>query len=248
MMTPNMQFRSGGNECYPIPSAGPEPAFRHRGNALSASAPRPPGQKRRRGFTVIELLVSVAVIVILAAILIVGLGKVRVAAGKAQGTSNLRQLGAGLQMRANANDGKMTPFRRITHFSARRPPAGGRYERHLHAFLSGGDGLYPEFVEEPSVHYHPLDKIYKADPFFFSSGSPRWSFHAFGMDRRLNELTADDVLIKDRGSPAAETREQVRQIEGPFRKNSAARAQDGVLVLFGDFHVEFFEWSGSDDG
>ena len=216
----------------------------------------PTGSSRiggRRGFTLIELLVSVAVVVILAAILIVGIGRVRVAAGKAEGTSNLRQLGAGLQMYANANNGELTPFSRITHFAAGRPPLGGRYTKHLHAFLSGGEGLWPEYVSDPSTFYHPLDDVYSADPFFDSKNSARWSFHAFGMNRRMNELIADHVLIKDRGSgfdidksddTEYPVREDLETMAPPFRQNSAARAQGGALVLFGDFHVEFIEGEG----
>ena len=62
-----------------------------------------------RGFTLTELLVTIAVIAILATLLMVGIGKAREAAQNAKSASNLRQIGAGLQLYINANGGEIMP-------------------------------------------------------------------------------------------------------------------------------------------
>lgn len=62
--------------------------------------------RNHKGFTLIELLVVIAIIAILAAILFPVFAKARDAAKTTQCLSNLRQLGLGLQMYAQDNDGK----------------------------------------------------------------------------------------------------------------------------------------------
>jgi prepilin-type N-terminal cleavage/methylation domain-containing protein/prepilin-type processing-associated H-X9-DG protein len=58
----------------------------------------------KRAFTLIELLAVIAVIGILAAILIPAIGSVRKSAAATKTASNLRQIGAGVQMYANEHN------------------------------------------------------------------------------------------------------------------------------------------------
>ncbi len=72
-------------------------------------SPHLKAESRRSGFTLIELLTVIAIIGILAAILIPVIGAVRESARAAQCTSNLRQIGLGIYMYAEANDGNGPP-------------------------------------------------------------------------------------------------------------------------------------------
>ncbi|HOW67768.1 MAG TPA: type II secretion system protein [Candidatus Paceibacterota bacterium] len=62
---------------------------------------------RQRAFTLVELLVTIAVIAILASLLLPGLGRARNLAWRTACLSNLRQIGIGTAMYANEHQGRM---------------------------------------------------------------------------------------------------------------------------------------------
>jgi prepilin-type N-terminal cleavage/methylation domain-containing protein len=61
---------------------------------------------RRRAFTLIELLVVIAIIAILAALILPALARSKMQARVTQDLSNLKQVGVGLRLWANDNEGK----------------------------------------------------------------------------------------------------------------------------------------------
>ena len=67
--------------------------------------------RHRRGFTVVELLVSIAILAILASLLLPTLARARGSAGAARCTSNLRQFGFAAQMYWDDHDGESFPYR-----------------------------------------------------------------------------------------------------------------------------------------
>ncbi len=66
-------------------------------------------RKHRRAFTLMELLVTLAVIAILGAIIITGLQHVRRSANTTQSISNLRQIAMAIKLYTNENLGKFPP-------------------------------------------------------------------------------------------------------------------------------------------
>lgn len=76
--------------------------------------------RTRRGFTLIEVLIVIAIIAVLLSILFPALGEARRAAVRIACASNMRQIGIGLHMYADRNNGRMPES---TH------TAGGDMER-----------------------------------------------------------------------------------------------------------------------
>ena len=70
---------------------------------------------RRHAFTLVELLVVIGIIGVLIAMLMPALKKARVQAKRTQDASNLRQIGQGIHMYANDNNGSRFPNRNAVY-------------------------------------------------------------------------------------------------------------------------------------
>ena len=98
----------------------------------------PPRTRRSsvRAFTVVELLVTVAVIALLVGLLVPALGRVRATAHATRSMSNLRQWGAGMQSWGNANN------ERIPWEGAKGMPPGNTPESNANIGLSLASPLF----------------------------------------------------------------------------------------------------------
>lgn len=61
----------------------------------------------RRGFTLVELLVTVTIIIVMASLVVVLFGRISKSASSATMTNNLRQIGTAITLYADANNGKL---------------------------------------------------------------------------------------------------------------------------------------------
>ncbi|NUM53306.1 MAG: DUF1559 domain-containing protein [Candidatus Hydrogenedentes bacterium] len=103
----------------------------------------------RRGFTLVEVIVVIAIIVILAALILPVLARARESARRSVCVNNLRQLGLTFQMFSSESDGLLPP----RHVPYRRP-----YEPDRGCFSSfDGTFLYPEYLTDLMIIKCPSD-------------------------------------------------------------------------------------------
>jgi prepilin-type N-terminal cleavage/methylation domain-containing protein/prepilin-type processing-associated H-X9-DG protein len=149
--------------------------------------------KKKSGFTLIELLVVIAIIAILAAILFPVFAKAREMARRTSCSSNLRQLGAGMQMYSQDFDETLPPF------SYGTGPGG------IDGYLGvdgarWGDFIYP-YVKSMAVYNCPNEdvqlKTYTGGKYFDVST------YSYGYTGRMFD-TGDEAKFGVAGRPLSE--------------------------------------------
>lgn len=220
--------------------------------------PRPPIPQRslRRAFSLVELLVVIAVVGILGALLLPALSQGKAAARRIQCVDNLRQLGLATQMYWDENEDFTFRYQigatnggRLYWFGWIKPGAEGQRE-----FDPTQGALYP-FLQSsgveicPSLDYNNALYKYKA----------RGAAYGYGYNLNLGEssinisrisqpsdtvLMADAAQVNDFQAPASPDNPMVEEFyyvdadDGGGYPNAHFRHQKQANVLFADGHVD----------
>lgn len=131
--------------------------------SIRLQATRRPG----RGFTLIELLVVIAIISILASMLLPALSKAKEASRKARCLSNLRQMGLGMMMYAEDNNGSIPRGNFPIWWKIFTPMLGGQSEKDYAKVQIYTCPSYPEkkqlicYVDNAWTFSSPRDRVGK---------------------------------------------------------------------------------------
>lgn len=199
------------------------------------------------GFTLVELIVSIAIMSILFALLLPALARARESAWRANCTNNLRQIGIAFELYAQEN-------------KERYPAASDPVSTSPFYWLWMGRGWRTKLAEyipgdkdNPGVFWCPSDSTAEED---FESTSYAYSMAFYHSPEQINAMSQ----VSDNYSNPVPTKPQKtasvripskKILVGEWYANHEAWGEDdgwfGLggkrLYLFADGHVEYLDWS-----
>lgn len=175
------------------------------------------------GFTLVELLVVIAVIAVLIGILLPSLGKARAAAIRTQCMSNQRQVLIGLEMYKSNNRGKMPPYipggnmagSSIVRFDktdndnfnspGNQPFPNGRRGTTADGWANLGFVVYGKYIKDGRIFYCPTSTYFTYDgyqehwklPFNDTSYSRIWSGYLYRIGGHGSVASLGGLYSKD---------------------------------------------------
>src|SRR2546426_4038396 len=208
--------------------------------------------QQRYGFTLIELLVVIAIIAILAAMLLPALSKAKESGKRANCISNLHQMGIGLLMYAEDNEGKIPRGNNPIWWQVLSPNLGGRstsdykkvrvytcpsypdkrqlicYVANSWRFNSPSDMVGSEQIGVSKIArvQRPVDTVYLADD---ENGSWRPAITDLG--------TIGSDVKNDVWSPSHLPYAPSGKALNPERRVALARHGRGPVLMFFDSHA-----------
>jgi prepilin-type N-terminal cleavage/methylation domain-containing protein/prepilin-type processing-associated H-X9-DG protein len=193
--------------------------------------------RRDGAFTLIEMLVVIAIIGILAALLLPALGQAKARARRVECVNNLKETGLAFHLFAHDHDGKFP-----THVSTNQ---GGSLEYVIRGYQSTGP-FYFSFQ-----HFRPLaNEIVTPKPFACPADLERWpatNFNQFNnwnlsydIGLKGNPSIPTSILAADRNLPSCSHHFSIVNIPPPFFPApwSAELHERKGNILFSDGHVE----------
>jgi prepilin-type N-terminal cleavage/methylation domain-containing protein/prepilin-type processing-associated H-X9-DG protein len=222
------------------------------------SYPARPARPRAAAFTLVELLAVIAIIGVLAAIIIVGLGKVRANSRQSGCLSNLRQIGIGWQLYLADNKGIYAPF--TNHEMYYWGGDDGKWSLANNKYPTRENRpLYP-YISDMNTFKCPSDVDNGSGTFFSLSGncyamanSPQRGILRMpaapnriqnaGVFNRL-QFPAKTILVFEHSARASEAGYKSNPTASWYRDNW--HANDTSNILMADGHVETFQRAALD--
>ncbi|MFQ5495060.1 MAG: prepilin-type N-terminal cleavage/methylation domain-containing protein [Phycisphaerae bacterium] len=189
---------------------------------------------RRRGFTLIELMVVIAIITLLVGILLPSLGRARAAAKRTVCSANLRQIGVGLRAYISDHYDRL-PFASFMPSVSPLPVEG---DEPIHI----ADVLYQRVGKNPEVFHCPSDFEGGVRPppngglSYFQSEKSSYEYRVQLSGRSMDEMAG---RMSRRGRTVAENEIWVMRDYGNF--HGAAGTRGARRYLYIDGHVTDFE-------
>ncbi len=149
----------------------------------------------RRGVSLIEILVAIAILAILIGLVLVGVQKIREAAIHAQNKNNLRQIILGVHQIASEKDGTITDLTKSSMKGITFANGDSSLFRRLLPYVHGPREFSTNMSNEQMADFiHPIVKVYR------NPADPSWDYEAYSITSRgkcsyaLNMLALDGSI------------------------------------------------------